>query len=364
MRVGVAAAVVGDDLVLGDLEVEDGLITGIGLSGAGSGTALPGFIDLHTHGFDGVDFASASPGSISDASAALCATGVTGFQPTLMTLTTEELKGALGRHRDATYPGAEFLGTHIEGPFLSPAHPGAHAPELLVAPSAEIVADLVDAGTVGQMTIAPELEAALEVISQLRDAGVAVAIGHSDADAGTTYEAIDAGARLLTHVFNASRSFGHRDPGIVGAALTSPSVFVTAVVDNIHLSREASMIVMSATGPDRFVAVTDAMAAAGRGAGTYTLGNRSVTVSGSEARLEDGTIASSVLTMDAALRNVVDLGWDLAAAVRAVSTNPASAIDRNDRGSIEIGRRADIAIVDDDLQVRRTLVGGVEMYAL
>jgi N-acetylglucosamine-6-phosphate deacetylase len=348
-------------MVAGDVEIADGEIIAVGVAGAGEGTALPGFIDIHTHGYDGVDFADAGPQDMDRASVALTATGVTGFQPTLLTSRESDLAAALGRHSEASYHGARFLGTHLEGPFLSSAHPGAHDPDLLLDPDLAVCRRLLSAGSVGQMTLAPELRGAGEVIEALLNAGCTVALGHSDASASIAHEAFDSGARVLTHVFNASRQFSHRDPGIVGAALTRGDVFITAVVDNVHLSKEATLLAMS-VGPDHFVVVTDAMAGAGKGDGSYTLGNRQVTVRGGEARLADGTIASSVLTMDQALRNLVDLGWGIEQASSAIARTPAAAIGRTDLGVIAVGRTADIVVVDDELSVVATVVAGEEKY--
>lgn len=363
MRLGVGAALVGGEIVAGDVEIVDGRITGTGLSGPGEGTALPGFVDIHTHGFDGVDFANASAAQMTAASSALPSTGVTGFQPTLLTLAEASALAAVDIHGRADYPGARFLGTHLEGPFLSPAHPGAHDPTLLVAPDLALAERLLRSGSVGQVTLAPELPGAGELIDLLMESGVVVALGHSAASAAIAHEAFDRGASVLTHVFNATRAFRHRDPGIVGVALTRQDVYLTAVVDNVHLSREATLVAMQA-GPRRFAVVTDAMEGAGRGDGVYTLGNREVIVRAGEARLEDGTIASSVLTMDEGLRNLVDLGWDLASAAAAVSTTPAMAIGRPDLGALIDGAVADVVVVDESLRVTRTIIGGVEAFAL
>jgi N-acetylglucosamine-6-phosphate deacetylase len=362
MRLGVSAAVVEGHMVPGDVEIDNGAIFAVGIAGVGGeGIALPGFIDIHTHGYEGVDFADASPEEMNRASVALTATGVTGFQPTLLTLGESDLVAALSRHTEASYDGARFLGTHLEGPFLSPSYPGAHDPALLLTPDVELCRRLLSAGSVGQMTLAPELRGAAELIGILLEAGCTVALGHSDASADVAHRAFDSGANILTHVFNASRPFSHRDPGIVGTALSRDDIFITAVVDNVHLSKEATRLAMR-VGPDRFAVVTDAMAGTGRGDGIYTLGNRQVIVRGGEARLADGTIASSVLTMDAALRNLVDLGWDIDQASSAVAGTPAAAIGRSDLGVLAVGRTADVVVVDDDLSVVATVVAGEETY--
>jgi N-acetylglucosamine-6-phosphate deacetylase len=361
MRLGVAAAIVDGRLVPGDVEVEGPSVAAVGVGGDGSGIALPGFIDIHTHGYDGVDFAFASPDEMGTASRALTATGVTGFQPTLLTLAENDFRDALQSHAAAHYEGAAFLGSHLEGPFLSPEYPGAHDPDLLRNPDLDFCRRLVDSGQLGQMTLAPELPGAFEVIELLGQTGSAIAVGHSNADAAVAHRAFDSGARILTHIFNASRPFSHRDPGVGGVALTRPDVFISAVVDNVHLSREATLLAMG-VGADRFVVVSDAMSGTGQGDGTFWLGNREVTVHGGEARLADGTIASSVLTMDAALRNLVELGWDLPRASAALATTPGRAIGRSDLGAIRVGSRADLVVVDDELGVRATFVSGEEKY--
>lgn len=362
MRLGVEAAVVDGELVAGDIETVDDEVTAVGLTPRGNGIALPGFIDIHTHGYDAVDFAHGSVEDLGRASSGLTATGVTGFQPTLLTLESDDMLGAAKRHSSARYPGARFLGTHLEGPFLSRAHHGAHEPRLLQLPDVETMRRLLEAGSIGQVTIAPELPGASEVIDLLVARNVVVAVGHSDASAREAHEAFDRGARVLTHVFNASRPFRHRDPGVVGVALTRGDVYVTAVVDNVHLSREATLLAMQ-VGPARFVVVTDAMEAAGQGDGIYTLGNREVTVKGGEARLADGTIASSVLTMDGAFRNLTELGWSVSEAAAAVSTSAADALSRPDLGRISVGGRADIVVLDDAFEVKKTLIEGSEVYA-
>lgn len=361
MRLGVAAAVVDGRLVPGDVEVDGTSVAAVGVVGSGSGVALPGFIDIHTHGYDGVDFAYASPNEMRIASRALTATGVTGFQPTLLTLDEGDFRNALQAHAAADYDGAAFLGTHLEGPFLSPDYPGAHEPALLRAPDLDFCQRLLESGQVGQMTLAPELPGAFDLIEFLVHSGSAVAVGHSDAEAVVAHRAFESGARILTHVFNAMRPFSHRDPGVGGVALTRPDVFISAVIDNVHLSREATLLAMG-VGADRFFVVTDAMSGTGRGDGTFRLGNREVTVRGREARLADGTIASSVLTMDAALRNLVDLGWDLPRASAALSSTPARAIGRPDIGAIRVGSSADVVVVDDELSVIATYVSGEQKY--
>lgn len=363
MRLGVAAAVVGDTLVEGDVDVDEGRIEAVGLPGSrGGSTAVPGFMDIHTHGFGGVDFSSATESEIEAASVALASTGVTRFQPTLPTMSMEEMQRGLQVHASAQYPGAKFCGTHLEGPFLSPLYPGAHPPEMLLPPDLAIARDLVESGNVAQMTVAPELAGALELIDFLVSAGVAVSIGHSDADATIARAALARGANGVTHVFNASRPLRHRDPGIIGVSLTDPGIFVTAVFDGIHLSREVAIVVVRSAG-SRLVAITDAMAAAGLGEGEFTLGRRTVNVVGSQATTSDGTIASSVVTMDTVFRNLLDLGLSVVEAAAATSTTPAKMAGL-ESGSLATGSVADLVVLDEDFAVSATYIEGTRVYSI
>jgi N-acetylglucosamine-6-phosphate deacetylase len=362
MRLGVAAAVVGGQLVPGDIDIKDGMISGVGLASPGSGLALPGFIDVHTHGFAGVDFATTDEGGYTRVAETITSTGVTAFRPALMSLTIDRMIGAIEVHGRARTTGARVLGMHLEGPFLSKAHPGAHPPELLVDPDVKLTQRLLAAGRVEHVTLAPELPGAMDLIQILVSRGVTVSLGHTDADLETANRAYDAGAVALTHVFNGSRPLRHRDPGIIGVALTRDGVFVEIILDGVHLSDEVSTIVLRAAG-DRVVAVTDAMSGAGLGDGSYTLGDTPVRVDGGAVRREDGTLASSVLTMDAAFRKTIALGVDSIGASRATSGAPAELIRRPELGTLAPGTPADVVVLDDRHEVVKTLVGGIVHYA-
>jgi N-acetylglucosamine-6-phosphate deacetylase len=261
---------------------------------------------------------------------------------------------------DLAESDATILGSHLEGPFLDPGHRGAHDEALLRAPDEASVARLIEAGrgSIRQVTLAPELPGASHAIRRFADAGVMVAVGHSDADAGQTRQAFDAGATLLTHAFNAMRGIHHRDPGPVIAALRDDRVAVELVADGVHVDLDLIAVVFAAA-PDRVVLVTDAMAAAGAADGRYELGGLSVTVSGGVARLEGGgAIAGSTITQDAALRRVVAAGVPLAAAVAAVTSTPARAIGRPDLGTLRKGALADAVLLDADLRVSRVWLEG------
>jgi N-acetylglucosamine-6-phosphate deacetylase len=364
MRLGVAAAVVGGSLVPGDVAIDDGVFSGVGLSPAGRGLAAPGFVDLQVNGFAGVDLLVADAAGYAQAGDAIARTGVTAYQPTFISSPLDTCQEALSTlaSLDGTYRGPRILPAHLEGPFLSPRRHGAHDPANLRPVDLAVADALCDAGPVGFMTIAPELDGGLELIAHLAQRRIVVSLGHSDASTDVAAAAFDAGAEAVTHIFNAMRPWQPRDPGLSGLAMTRPDVFVMAIVDNVHLAPEtAELLVAVATG--RLVLVTDAIEAAGLGDGTYRLGDRTVHVSGPVARLADGTLAGSVLAMDKAVRNLVEHGASVEVAVDAATRVPARLVRRDDVGSIRIGAAADVVVLDDALEVSRTLVGGRELHA-
>lgn len=366
-KLGVAAALVDGAVVPGDVMVDrdDGSIVAVGVHPPGSrGLAVPGFVDLQVNGFVGVDFTDADVEGYAQVGEAMAATGVTAYQPTLISLPETSYEAALERLGAArrTVPGPRILGAHLEGPFLSPERAGAHDPVWMTDPDLDLLDRLLAAGPVGYMTVAPERPGGLELVSHLVDRGVVVAVGHSDADAAIGHEAFDRGARAVTHLFNALRPFHHRRPGVVAAALVHPGVVVTLIVDGVHLAADAVRLAASAAR-SRYALVTDAIAAAGRGDGRYPLGDRYVDVRGKEARLEDGTLAGSVLTMDLAVRNLIELGFDPIEAIGAATTVPASVIGRPELGTLAPGTPADVVVLDDDHTVTRTLVAAEEVFA-
>jgi N-acetylglucosamine-6-phosphate deacetylase len=274
-----------------------------------------------------------------------------------MSLAVDDLVAALGRHPGATDDGATVLGFHLEGPFLSPAKPGAHRLDALVPPEPATVDTLLAAGPVDHITIAPEVPGAVAAIRRLREAGVVVSLGHSAASARETDEAIAAGANVFTHVFNAMQPLDHRDPGILGTALTRDDVHLTAIFDGVHLSREAELLLTRVAG-DRIIAITDGTAAVGASGRHLVLGNSTVEMVDGAPRLPDGTIAGSALTMDQAFRNLLALGLDVAAASRATATAPATIAGLVQTGTLAPGSVADVAILDDRYEVTATYVSG------
>ena len=358
MKLDVAAALVDGSLVPGRVEIVDGLIAGVGLSGAGRGIVAPGFVDLQVNGFGGVDFLDADGDGYRRAGEALLETGVTAFMPTLITAPEETLVAALAEipaNGDDT--GARVLGVHLEGPFLSAWRLGTHPPVGRRDPDQELLERLLAAGPVRIMTLAPELPGALDLIDTLVARGVVVSCGHTDASVEQADLAFDRGARTVTHLFNAMRPFMHRDPGIVGAALTRDDVIVQIIVDGIHLAPETTSLVWSAAA-GRVALVTDAVAAAGMGDGRFSLGAREVRAENGVVRQDDGTLAGSTLTMIDAVRNLHALDVPLELALAAASTVPAQILGRPDIGSLGIGRPADLVVLDDRLDVRRVLVDG------
>ena len=361
MRLGVEAALVGGRLLSGDVEIDGDGVVAVGRTGRpGSGIAAPGFVDLQVNGIAGVDFLTADEAGYATACEALLATGVTTVLPTLVTASEEVLRGALGAlPRGECAP--RIPGAHLEGPFLSPARLGAHDPAHRRDPDPALLERLLAAGPVALMTLAPELTGALELVDLLRARGVAVSLGHSEASADEANLAFDRGARGVTHVFNAMPPLAGREPGLAGAALARDDVVVQAIVDGVHLAGEIERLLAPACG-GRLALVTDATAAAGLGDGRFTLGGQAIVVERGVSRREDGVLAGSTLTMPQAVRNLVAHDVPLESALEAASLVPAELLGRSSLQGLAVGAPADIVVLDDALQVVRTVVGGVEVY--
>jgi N-acetylglucosamine-6-phosphate deacetylase len=282
----------------------------------------------------------------------------------LVTAPLETLERRAAMVADVMRTDADILGSHLEGPFLDPAHKGAHDPALLREPVARDVERLLEAGrgTVRQVTLAPELPGGLDAIRLVVDSGAAAAIGHTGADYALCESAFDAGATILTHAFNAMPGLHHRDPGPVAAAASDPRVTLEIIADGVHLHPDIVRLAF-AIAADRVALVTDAMAAAGAPDGRYDLGSLEVEVVGSVARLaRGGSIAGSTLTQDAALRRAVAVGIPLRDAVVALTATPARAIGRaEDLGAIAPGFVADAVLLSPALEVRGVWAGGAHM---
>lgn len=358
MRLGVGAAVVDGVLVEGDVAVADGRVEAVGLDGRGRGVAVPGLVDIHVHGFCGIDFAHADAAGYARAAESLRAAGVTAFQPTFVTAPEDELRESV-RGVPSRGLAARVLGCHLEGPFLSPARLGMHPAGARRDPDPALLERLLAAGPVTEVTLAPELPRALDLVDTLVGRGVAVSCGHSDATAAQAHAAFDRGAIAVTHLFNAMRPFAHRDPGIAGAALARSDVVCELILDGHHVAPEAVLLAFGAAA-GRVALVTDAIEAAGVGDGDWRLGAVPVEVREGAVRKPDGTLAGSVLSLLQAVRNAVELGVRLEAAVDAATRVPARVLGRDDVGSIAPGRPADVLVLDDGLELVRVLVDGAE----
>ena len=333
-----------------------------------TGVLVPGLVDLQVNGYYGVDLADCDPEGWALVARRLPETGTTAFLPTFITAPVATLAATLRSAQKITGAvtvGARVLGVHLEGPFLSPARAGAHRRDWMVPPSPGAVAELLEAGhgLLRLVTLAPETDGALAAVAALTVAGVVVGVGHSDATAGQVAAAADAGARMVTHLFNAQRGLHHREPGVVGQALTDHRLTSGLVVDLCHVSAAACAIAFAAA-PGRICLVTDASAAAGMPPGRYLLGGQPVELppGGAAPVRPDGTLAGSALRMDRAVANAVAVGLGLAEAVAAASRIPADLIGRPGLGRLAPGAPADLAWLGDDLRTKATWVGGEQVY--
>ncbi len=328
---------------------------------------LPGFIDVHVHGGGGADAMDGPSGTL-DLARFHVRHGTTTLLPTTITNPWGEVMGALAGIADALDGAAEdagglpdLPGAHLEGPFINPSRLGAQPPNAVV-PEPELVAEVLALGVVKVVTMAPELPGAVEAAREFARAGVRVSIGHSLATAEEVEAVLDAvakegGTAGFTHLYNAMSQLGSREPGVVGAALARPDAYAELILDLHHVHPVAFRAALAAK-PGYLMLVTDAMRGAGLPAGDSELGGRSVKVEGGAARLQDGTLAGSVLTMDQALRNAVACGLDLAHAAALATAVPAGYLGLGDRGRLAEGARADLVVLGDDLVVQEVYVSG------
>ncbi len=321
-----------------------------------------GLIDLQINGGFGHDF-TGDPASMWEVGRRLVEHGVTAFLPTIVTSTRaarDAARRALGE-RPAGYLGAEPLGLHFEGPFLSPAAAGAHDPALLRAPAEadDDVAEWAPEAGVRMVTLAPELPGALELAATLAGHGVLVSGGHSTASYEQAMAGFEAGIRYATHLFNAMPSLDKRRPGIAGAALDDPRVALGLIVDGEHVHDSSVRLAAAASERKRLSLVTDATAALGMPAGRFRLGGRDVVLDGGAVRDEDGRLAGSALSADQALRNLrAATGWNASDVLATMTILPASLLGLPDRGLLQAGQRADLSIWTADLELVATIISG------
>ena len=324
---------------------------------------IPGLTDLHFHGCMGKDFSDADPEGLEIMAKYELSQGVTQICPAGMTLLEDQLTKVCqvaAAHRDANKPGAELSGINLEGPFLSMAKKGAQNGDWLHAPDVDMFRRLMAAskGLVKLVSVAPEEPGAMEFIEAV-EGEVTVSIAHTTADYDTAMEAFRLGARQVTHLFNAMPPFSHRAPGVVGAALDTPLCNVELICDGVHIHPSVVRAVFKMFGYKRVILISDTMRAAGMSDGDYTLGGQAVKVKGKLATLADGTIAGSVTNLMNCMRTAVSFGISLEDAVWAAAVNPARAIGIFSRmGSLEPGKRANVVVLDQNLELKDVFFRG------
>jgi N-acetylglucosamine-6-phosphate deacetylase len=365
--------VLDDRVAVGRVAIEDGWISAVDLAGSDGDDddgpyVAPGFVDVHVHGWGGHD-AMGDRAALDGMARALLRRGVTSFLPTAVTAPVVDLSAFADRVRswlpDAPADGAQPLGFNLEGPFLAHARRGAHDETHLRAP-ADVPPETIETLTEGLrlLTVAPELAGATDLIGALSRAGVAVSLGHSAALVEQARAAFRAGATSTTHLFNAMSGFEHRSPGLAVAALLDDDAYVELIADGIHVHPALWELITRLKPVDRLLLVSDAVPLAGTGDGRGRIGQLPVDVEGWRCTLAGtDTLAGSVIALDTAVRNVVEAGIPLAAAVAAASRNPLTLLGITDRGRIAVGQRADLVELNEDLTVSRVTRAGVSIDA-
>jgi len=334
------------------------------LTGSGGPYILPGFIDTHLHGGDGGDTMDGAGGVRTLAKFHL-KRGTTTLYPTTITNPWDEVLKALrgvrevGNEQETNLP--DIPGAHLEGPFISPERLGAQPPDTL-EPTLDRVEEVLALGVVKLVTLAPELPGAFEAARRFAEVGVRVSVGHTVADFETVQDFArgvrEVGGTLgFTHLYNAMGGLQGREPGVVGAALADRESYAELIFDMHHV-HEGSFLAALNAKPERLHLITDSIRACGLVEGTTELGGQEVTVTGGAARLANGTLAGSVLTLDQALRNAVEAGLELPRISKLLSETPARYMGLSDRGRLEVGKRADLVVLGEDLQVSEVYVAG------
>lgn len=334
------------------------------------GIVVPGFIDEHIHGAGGADAMDGTVESLQTISEFLAREGTTGFLATTMTQSPENITNALKAvkkvREKGEYKGAEVLGVHLEGPFISPKHVGAQPLEYVATPDAELFDKYNEASgnSIKIVTLAPEVEGGLGLVKHLSNIGVVASVGHTGGKYADVVNAVAAGATNVTHTYNAQTGLHHREAGVVGAAMLLDELNCEMICDTIHVSVPAIKLVIKNKPHDKYTLITDAMRAKGMPDGKSELGGQDVFVNNGEARLADGTLAGSVLKMNVAVKNLVEkAGVPFTDAIDFATYNPAKNIGvLNERGTIEVGKRADLTVLNSDFEVLYTLVNGKIIY--
>jgi N-acetylglucosamine-6-phosphate deacetylase len=334
-------------------------------------TVAPGFVDVHIHGAGGHDVMEGTTEALTAITETVAKYGTTSLVATTVTAGPEQTcRAAAGisgwmqsqtAPHDGDTPRAEVLGIHFEGPFISPARRGVHPAEWIVPPSVEMLRTFAEAsrGAGRIVTLAPELPGTAELIAAALEAGLVVSLGHTNARYADAMSAIERGARHAAHVFNAMRPFEHRETGVIGAVLTSPSVTAELIADGVHVDAAAMRLLLSAKGPRGVILVSDGTSATGMPDGTYRLGTFDVIACGGVCRSAEGKLAGSTLTLDRALRTIVALDVELSDALAMLTANPARLLGLEGRkGSLVPGADADLVLIDSELQVKGVMTRG------
>ncbi|MEH7012094.1 N-acetylglucosamine-6-phosphate deacetylase [Neobacillus niacini] len=330
-------------------------------------TVVPGFIDVHIHGAAGADTMDATIEALETMAKALPAEGTTSFLATTITQKHENIENALRNaalylkgHNDSGK--ADILGVHLEGPFINKKRAGAQPMEYIINPDIELFKhwqELAE-GSIKLVTVAPELENGTNFVSYLHENEVIASIGHSDAVYEEMEHAVQAGAKQVTHLFNGMRGIHHREPGVAGSALLFKELMVELIADGIHVRPEVMKLVINAKGTEGMILITDAMRAKCLKNGIYDLGGQDVSVANGKALLADGTLAGSILKMNDSVKNILEAAdISLSEAVQMASVNPAKQLNVYDRkGSISVGKDADLTILSNEYQVELTICRG------
>jgi len=312
-------------------------------------TIIPGLIDVHIHGCNGID---TMENNFEALSVYLAKNGITSFLPTTMTLPVSELKNTLSTSTRVS--GAQILGFHLEGPYVSSAYKGAQNEKYIKEPD---INDFEGFDNIKMITIAPEINGAMEFIKEASKK-YSVSLGHTETNYETAIEAIENGANCVTHLFNAMKAFSHREPNLLGAAFEK-NIYTQIICDGIHVHKAAVNMAYRLFSENRLVLISDALSPCGLADGTYDLGKQTVTVENGIAKLSDGTIAGSTSNLFECVKTAVKFGIPFEKAVKMASKNPADLIGENKKGRIKVGYDADLVVLDSDLNVANTYVKGI-----
>jgi N-acetylglucosamine-6-phosphate deacetylase len=331
--------------------------------------ASPGFIDVHIHGAGGHDVMEGTENALKAISATIGSHGTTAFVATTVTAdpnaickSSEGIARYIAHQHVESRPGAEILGIHFEGPFISPVRRGVHPPEWIKLPSAELLEKFVTSaqGHALILTIAPELLGAIPCIEAARKAGMIVGMGHTDATYEQARAGLAHGAHHAIHTYNAMRPFSHRDAGVIGAVLTSPEISAELIADGVHVDETAMRLLLQAKGAGGVILISDGISATGMPDGKYALGGFEVTVSSGVCRNSEGNLAGSTLTLDRALRNIVRLGTSLGDALQMLTLNPAKLLGiEHKKGVLHANADADAVLLNQSLEVTQVFTRGL-----